>query len=352
MSGLDTGYSHNSSGSSSRKRSSKACDVCHKKKVRCDGEQPCRNCQKSGSSCLYTPSNRKRGPRTGYIESLEEKVNEMQRLLAMNGITDVKSSVDCSDSDDDDDGSDDDDTSRGGGQSTTNDTLLRDTGRRRPTKRVETGLKVHKPTSLAAQQLRKTPRSTPLPDLDQRVRSLTQPASIARVEIDMEKIEIFFSFVHPILPVIHRDTFFNKLMPVNRHPPALLYAMYASVGRKLSIMKPSSTSENPVGKENGEEYFNAARKLLGDYIHEPKLSSVQALVLLTSYAGSAGQLSLAQILQGMAVRMAQQLRLNHDVEEFPEGMNMDWRERETRRRTWWVLYLLVSSLCLLSGLGR
>ncbi|KAI8071025.1 hypothetical protein BC940DRAFT_235023 [Gongronella butleri] len=67
---------------SKRKRLTQACDMCRKKKIKCDGGKPsCANCVKLGRECSYIPSNKKRGPRQGYIEMLEKRLDKMEKLL-------------------------------------------------------------------------------------------------------------------------------------------------------------------------------------------------------------------------------------------------------------------------------
>ncbi|RKO87638.1 hypothetical protein BDK51DRAFT_12186, partial [Blyttiomyces helicus] len=62
-----------------RKRVTQACDACNKKKIKCDGLKPtCSNCTRSLSTCTYSRSAKKRGPRAGYIESLENRLKEME----------------------------------------------------------------------------------------------------------------------------------------------------------------------------------------------------------------------------------------------------------------------------------
>ncbi|KAI9030449.1 hypothetical protein DFJ74DRAFT_598840, partial [Hyaloraphidium curvatum] len=61
-----------------RKRSTKACDACHRKKIKCDGAAPCGHCVHAKAECAYTPSTKKRGPRVGYIESLEKRLSMME----------------------------------------------------------------------------------------------------------------------------------------------------------------------------------------------------------------------------------------------------------------------------------
>ncbi|CAG8582267.1 13409_t:CDS:2 [Acaulospora morrowiae] len=64
-----------------RKRLTQACDACRKKKVKCSGKKPCDNCTRLGTVCTYLPSTRKRGPRVGLVESLEKRLQQMERLL-------------------------------------------------------------------------------------------------------------------------------------------------------------------------------------------------------------------------------------------------------------------------------
>ncbi|KAI8343911.1 hypothetical protein BC941DRAFT_342194, partial [Chlamydoabsidia padenii] len=62
-----------------RKRLTQACDMCRKKKIKCDGGKPtCGNCMKLKRECTYIPSNKKRGPRQGYIEMLEKRLDKME----------------------------------------------------------------------------------------------------------------------------------------------------------------------------------------------------------------------------------------------------------------------------------
>src|SRR5437763_13673858 len=65
-----------------RKRLTQACDACRKKKVKCSGDKPsCNNCLRLGMTCTYLPSTRKRGPRVGLVESLEKRLQQMEKLL-------------------------------------------------------------------------------------------------------------------------------------------------------------------------------------------------------------------------------------------------------------------------------
>ncbi|CDH56810.1 zinc finger transcription factor 1 [Lichtheimia corymbifera JMRC:FSU:9682] len=65
-----------------RKRLAQACDVCRRKKIKCDGVKPmCGNCKRTGRECTYNPNVKKRGPRQGYMEMLEKRLDKMEKML-------------------------------------------------------------------------------------------------------------------------------------------------------------------------------------------------------------------------------------------------------------------------------
>ncbi|KAI0851859.1 fungal-specific transcription factor domain-containing protein [Daldinia vernicosa] len=65
-----------------RRRVTRACDECRRKKIKCDGKQPCTHCQVYSYDCTYDkPSNRRRNPAPQYIEALENKLSRAENLL-------------------------------------------------------------------------------------------------------------------------------------------------------------------------------------------------------------------------------------------------------------------------------
>jgi hypothetical protein len=77
--------------SSSVKR---ACDACHRRKVKCDGINPCRNCSSAQLSCTYHAIPQKKGPKGSRAKVISE-LRETQRQTTlsskvasrMNGVT-------------------------------------------------------------------------------------------------------------------------------------------------------------------------------------------------------------------------------------------------------------------------
>lgn len=63
----------------------RSCDICRRKKIRCDGSQMednrCSNCIAYSFDCTYLEAAKKRGPPKGYVESLENRLGKMMTLL-------------------------------------------------------------------------------------------------------------------------------------------------------------------------------------------------------------------------------------------------------------------------------
>ncbi|KAG2187847.1 hypothetical protein INT44_000597, partial [Umbelopsis vinacea] len=60
---------------------SRACDECRKRKVKCDGAQPCYRCRKSETPCIFVKSAPRRGPPKQYVELLETRLRMVEKAL-------------------------------------------------------------------------------------------------------------------------------------------------------------------------------------------------------------------------------------------------------------------------------
>ncbi|KAL0565454.1 Gypsy retrotransposon integrase-like protein 1, partial [Marasmius crinis-equi] len=83
---MDTQYlSSDEEGQAKKRKIQRACDMCRRKKIRCDGVQnyggTCSNCRTYGIECTYVEQAKKRGPPKAYIEGLENRVEKMERLI-------------------------------------------------------------------------------------------------------------------------------------------------------------------------------------------------------------------------------------------------------------------------------
>lgn len=74
-----------------RRRIAKACDMCRKKKIKCDGKLPaCGHCANYKTECVFTQVEKKRAPPKGakYIEGLENRLSRMEHILQLSGLID------------------------------------------------------------------------------------------------------------------------------------------------------------------------------------------------------------------------------------------------------------------------
>ncbi|KAL8803518.1 MAG: hypothetical protein Q9182_003119 [Xanthomendoza sp. 2 TL-2023] len=72
-----------------RRRIARACDMCRKKKIKCDGKMPaCTHCINYKTECIFTHVEKKRAPPKGakYIEALENRLGRMEALLKLSGL--------------------------------------------------------------------------------------------------------------------------------------------------------------------------------------------------------------------------------------------------------------------------
>ncbi|KAI7849668.1 hypothetical protein BDC45DRAFT_421745, partial [Circinella umbellata] len=64
-----------------------ACGECRRKKTKCNGEQPCRSCEKSGVPCIYPSATQSQGDdkRTtlskAALDAIEERLKTIEDML-------------------------------------------------------------------------------------------------------------------------------------------------------------------------------------------------------------------------------------------------------------------------------
>ncbi|MCJ1315718.1 hypothetical protein MMC15_001038 [Xylographa vitiligo] len=87
--GDDQGDGGEDSNDPKRRRIARACDMCRKKKIKCDGKMPaCSHCINYKTECIFTQVEKKRNPPKGakYIEGLENRLGRMESLLKLSGL--------------------------------------------------------------------------------------------------------------------------------------------------------------------------------------------------------------------------------------------------------------------------
>ncbi|KAI9352968.1 hypothetical protein DFJ73DRAFT_338748 [Zopfochytrium polystomum] len=123
--------------------------------------------------------------------------------------------------------------------------------------------------------------------------------------------------------------------------PLLVYSMCAIAAR---------FSQHPAIAVNASQMYNAgdvfyskARILVSKAIDIPSLDTIAALIMLVAYASGSGRASASWMYSGLAIRMAQSLKLDLDP-DYPEIYlifgPMTAHEKDLRRRLWWSCFIM------------
>ncbi|KAG9070617.1 hypothetical protein KI688_008155 [Linnemannia hyalina] len=325
-----------------RKRLTQACDPCRKKKIKCDGIKPsCANCLKLNGNCTYLPSMKKRGPRQGYIELLEKRLDKMEQLLQHGPsavdpeLLDSKSLLNSH--------------LRPGARRSSSPPV--DEAEREPRKRPDPEERYFGTTSGYTKQHTeydkqndpgndvigpKYSSESTFPHKERPKKSLYGiKDEVPRKEILDHLIELFFDSIYFQLPIIHPGTFMKQYRE-GKVSPNLLNAMCAAVARFSNHPDVVTTPAFLAG----EPFATNIRAVLVDSIDVPTVSNVQALLLLSMYEYGAARGPRAWMFGGMAVRQAQELGLNREDSSPVFYLKGDWVMRETRRRTFWACFIL------------
>ncbi|KAI5898203.1 uncharacterized protein SCHCODRAFT_02611397 [Schizophyllum commune H4-8] len=182
-------------------------------------------------------------------------------------------------------------------------------------------------------------------------------------DVQDELLELFFSYIHPIFPTIHKDRFLSeynlrKSGASSKGSPSenstgtpkpessqkvnnlLLLSIFAITAR-FRDDAPAPSSLNGKMWEAGCEYCDDALKILTRTFHRSQPSTVQSLLLLGYREFGIGSMEHGWLYIGMAIRMAIDLGLNCDPGSWKIHGHMLFapEEIQTRRQIWWTCML-------------
>lgn len=143
-------------------------------------------------------------------------------------------------------------------------------------------------------------------------------------------IDLYFQTVHPSFPILHKKIFLEKYARTHREFGAPLLAAVYLLAIQWWDCEPTLSS---FSKPNVKALYKFAIKTFADVIHRPKLSAVQAgLLLLQCQDSVAGK---NWLLSSQVVALSEELGLGLDCSH--------WRlpkwERGLRRRLAWAVYI-------------
>ncbi|CZR37065.1 uncharacterized protein FPRO_02675 [Fusarium proliferatum ET1] len=274
-----------------------SCLVCRKSKLKCDRTKPsCSRCSKQSYDCVYSLSRQPYQSKTrGQAKELEAKLGRLERLL---------------------------NSSQETGASNTESSQSR-----------------YNPFATADS----TPASQ---EEDAFVRLGLFEESPPRQLIET-LMNIYFSRIHQVTPLLHRQRFMASLfLPDHMKPPMCLQY----------IVMASAAETSDAYRRLGMVFYKRAVKYLqqddlGDISESSiTLGHVQARALISCFEAEHSMFSKASITLCSAIRAAQMLNL-HQVDFARSGgdQHIDWIGVEERRRTWWTIFCYDRFTCATTG---
>ncbi|KAJ4361255.1 hypothetical protein N0V95_002024 [Ascochyta clinopodiicola] len=307
-----------------------ACVLCRKRKLKCDGTRPtCGTCKRLSHDCAYDEVRKKSGPKRGYVKLLEQRLQQVETLLKSQDTTEPNK-----------------DTAR---QTSATAYVVNTIQQAAPTTRTQSSNPFDKSleslldarsASIPALQDDTANTNGQEPGYSWEMIGLGLEEPLPPQDVMEELYDIYFTKIHPSLPLIHRPRFLAalNLAPHMRPPVCLRYSMWtmaASVSDKYDALQ--------------EHFYHRARKyaqldeLRGHGESTITLAHCQAWALTCSYEFKNMYFPRAWLSSGRAVRLAQMMQLHRldgaglDVKQCLPPPK-DWTEREERRRTFWVCF--------------
>lgn len=152
------------------------------------------------------------------------------------------------------------------------------------------------------------------------------------VTLRFDLIQCYFDRVHPAMPFIAKSTFTES-----KPSPILLNAIYAVSCKFVPSLSLSSTAPKSMDPP-GWTYYKTAISLLDAYMDIPRLSTIQALLLLAKYhehIHRPGFFWRTRFFVQLAVDMSNDLGLCSKTANETTHCSHD---TEFKRRTFWAVY--------------
>ncbi|KAL4070710.1 fungal-specific transcription factor domain-containing protein [Scleroderma citrinum] len=188
-------------------------------------------------------------------------------------------------------------------------------------------------------------------------------ANLPPAAVQDRLIDLYFSYAHPMFPVIHKGGIHSTLLsvlpvhgdyrsnpatpearisaspqlePSQTVTPLLLHSIFAVAARYLDKHNPGSTDK--LWENTTCEYFIQAKNILAQVYQSCRASTCQALLLLGHREFGIGSMEQGWLYIGMAIRMALDLGLNRSADNWQcNGQRMfSAEENQVRKQIWWA----------------
>ncbi|TFB01689.1 hypothetical protein CCMA1212_006299 [Trichoderma ghanense] len=297
----------------------RACDMCRKKKIRCEPTtQGCSQCTKYGTRCHFTPIATKRKPRRPagfkYIAQLEERISGLEALLGDRSL----------------------------GKPPVTDISWRKE-HTTPAAFLDTAVDLSTLGGYISDRM----WPHPAPELRPATLPARQPLPTKAVALEL--IEEMFSNYNRFLPLFDEDDFLREfhLKYESSNPRdagwwACLNVVLSIAHRLRSIHAADPTKDHILAFGHVQNALSVVSEL---NVSERSLSAVQALAGMACILQGTPDPAPAAMLVAAALRLAQAMNLHREC----SSPGLTESEAEKRRRVFWKVYILDKDISLRTG---
>jgi len=365
---------------------STACIACRKRKSKCDGALPsCAACSSVyGTECIYDPNSdhRRKGVYREKIDSMKAQSSTLQILIeailnaAEEDVPTIVNKIRTCDSLDtvaeailkqevaNDDGEDESlvvDDEDAGNQVVEGE---RELARKMGELRLENGsvrfiggtshlIYLGDPTDASHE-----PESDNYLSTEDPITSWSEVSKDPQVLIHL--INLYFDWHYPYFTTLSKTLFYRDFLkgkPTSQ-PRHTSYCSSLLVNAMLALgchftSVPAAYAIPGDSRTKGDHFFAEAKRLIieNDEYEKPRLTTVQALALMSVREAGCGREAKGWVYSGMSFRMAQDIGLNLDIGGIPSDKeSLNEQEVDARRITFWGCFLF--DKCWSNYLGR
>lgn len=355
---------------------STACIACRKRKSKCDGALPsCAACASVyGTECVYDPNSdhRRKGVYREKTDSMKARSSTLQILIeailnaAEEDVPAIVRKIRTCDSLDhvaesilrneyEEDGDPDDDAGRADAEYAANLPVEgeRDLARKMGELRLENG-SVRFIGGTSHLIYLGDPNSAPdEPESDPGLTSEDPTASWTTVTKDTQLIihliNMYFNWHYPYFTTLSKKLFYRDFLKgkPRGQPKSTVYCSSLLVNAMLALGCHFTSVSGAFAvpgdsRTKGDHFFAEAKRLIveNDEYEKPRLTTVQALALMSVREAGCGREAKGWVYSGMSFRMAQDIGLNLDIGGIAKDREpLDEKEIDARRITFWGCFV-------------
>jgi hypothetical protein len=179
-------------------------------------------------------------------------------------------------------------------------------------------------------------------------------------EVVLHLVNMYFSWHYPYFTTLSKNLFYQEFL-LGKPPTSPKRTVYCSsllVNAMLALgchftNSPAGCADPNDPTTKGDAFFQEAKKLIveNDEYEKPKLTTIQALALMSVREAGCGREAKGWVYSGMSFRMALDMGLNLDSGGMTSSRDtMDEKEIDARRITFWGCFLF--DKCWSNYLGR